>query len=96
MFARVTISDPHVEPDEKEASLVVPAGAIQRDGDESIVFVALGNNRFERRRVEVGRSTSAFVEVASGLAAGEEVVVEGAFLLKSEASKERMGGGHTH
>jgi hypothetical protein len=36
------------------------------------------------------------VAILSGLAPSEQVVVEGAFLLKSEASKESMGASHTH
>ncbi len=96
MFARVTLSDPHSGSERAEPSLVVPAGAVQRDGEESIVFVPLGGHRFERRHVELGRATSEFTEILSGLAAGDEVVVEGGFLLKSEASKEQMGAGHEH
>lgn len=96
MFARVTLSDPHASRAERTAGLVAPAGAIQRDGDQSIAFVSVGGNRFERRRVELGRRTGDFVEVLSGLEVGDEVVVEGAFLLKSEASKEEMGAGHEH
>lgn len=96
MFARVTLSDPHSGSERAEPSLVVPTGAIQRDGEESVVFVPLGGNRFERRPVELGRATSEFTEILSGLAAGDEVVVAGGFLLKSEASKEQMGTGHEH
>jgi cobalt-zinc-cadmium efflux system membrane fusion protein len=32
--------------------------------------------------------------VLSGLAAGETVVVEGAFLLRAQADREQGGGGH--
>jgi cobalt-zinc-cadmium efflux system membrane fusion protein len=96
MFARVRVSDPHAPPDTAPSGLVIPASAAQRDGEQTIVFVALGNRRFERRPVALGRKTSEFVEVLSGLAAGDEVVVQGAFLLKSEASKEQMGAGHAH
>jgi cobalt-zinc-cadmium efflux system membrane fusion protein len=92
----VTLSDPHASPEQKSAGLVAPASAIQRDGDHSIAFVALGGNRFERRRVEPGRKTGEFIEILSGLEIGDEVVVEGAFLLKSEASKDQMGAGHEH
>lgn len=96
MFARVALSDPHSQSKVLEPTLVVPAGAVQRDGDEFIVFVSLGDNRFERREVEVGRTTGGFAEIRSGLDSANIVVVEGAFLLKSEASKEQMGAGHEH
>lgn len=96
MFARVTLSDPHIEAADLEPSLVVPAGAVQRDGEEFVVFVTLGNNRFGRREITAGRRAGGFVEILSGLDPTDAVVVEGAFLLKSEASKEAMGGGHSH
>jgi cobalt-zinc-cadmium efflux system membrane fusion protein len=96
MFARVTLSDPHIDATGMAPSLVVPAGAVQRDGDAFIVFVALGDDRYARHEVSVGRTAAGFVEIRSGLAPTDTVVVEGAFLLKSEASKEEIGGGHAH
>ena len=50
---------------------------------------------FEIRPVGRGRDLGAEVEVISGLRAGEQVVVDGAFLLKAEADKTH-GGGHEH
>jgi len=96
MFVRVTLSDPHSDTTDFAPSLVVPATAVQRDGEELLVFLPLGNNRFERREVMVGRTAGGFTEILSGLDSPVEVVVEGAFLLKSEASKEQMGAGHEH
>ena len=96
MFARVTLTDPHIESTGLEPSLVVPVGAVQRDGEEFIVFVALDDYRFERHEVVVGRSAGGFAEILSGLDPEDTVVIEGAFLLKSEASKEQMGAGHEH
>ena len=75
---------------------MVPTGAVQRDGEEFVVFVSLGSGRFERREVEPGRRTSRFTEILVGLDPMTEVVVDGGFLLKSEASKERLGTGHDH
>jgi multidrug efflux pump subunit AcrA (membrane-fusion protein) len=74
----------------------VPEGAVQRDGEKFVVFVALGENRYERREIQVGRSAGGFSEILSGLGASDSVVVEGTFLLKSEASKGQMGAGHEH
>ena len=39
---------------------------------------------FERRGVELGASGGDLVEVRKGLNAGEQVAIDGAFLLKSE------------
>ncbi|MCL4836708.1 MAG: efflux RND transporter periplasmic adaptor subunit [Thermoanaerobaculia bacterium] len=98
MFARVHILDPHASADAPGAVevIAVPAAAVQRDGDRSIVFVALGEGRFEPRTVRLGRRGEGFVEVLEGVAAGEPVVVEGAFFVKSELAREELGGGHGH
>jgi membrane fusion protein, heavy metal efflux system len=51
---------------------------------------------FEIRAVGRGRDLGGEVEIVSGLAPGERLVVEGAFLLKAEADKDRGEGGHDH
>lgn len=91
MFARVTLATGGEEP---APALAVPRTAVQRDGSESIVFVRTGPGRFERRDVEIGRVTSELVEILGGVAEGEEVVAEGAFLLRSQASADELGGHH--
>jgi cobalt-zinc-cadmium efflux system membrane fusion protein len=99
MFARAVLSDPHAAGGDTLAApgLAVPEAAVVREGGESVVFVALaGEHRFERRRVRTGREVGGWTEILAGLAAGEQVVVEGAFVLKSEMSKDRLGGGHHH
>jgi cobalt-zinc-cadmium efflux system membrane fusion protein len=98
MFARVRILDPHLSADSPGTVdvIAVPEAAVQRDGDRSVVFVALGEGRFEPRTVKLGRRGEGFVEVLEGVAAGEPVVVEGAFFVKSELAREELGGGHGH
>lgn len=94
MFARVRISDPHGGDGRAAASsvLAVPEGAIQRDGERSLVFVTRGAGRFEPRPVRTGRRGEGFVEILDGLREGDLVAVSGTFVLKSEASKESLGG----
>jgi cobalt-zinc-cadmium efflux system membrane fusion protein len=97
MFAEVMVTDPHAKDGGAVVqSLAVPPSAVQRDGEKLIAFVQEGERRYERREVRVGMRTEQYVEVLEGLAAGEPVVVDGAFVLKSEAAKEEMGGGHSH
>jgi cobalt-zinc-cadmium efflux system membrane fusion protein len=74
----------------------VPAAALQRLENGWVVFLP-GSEKgaFERREVGRGRTLGDEVEVLSGLKAGELVVVEGAFLLKSEVEKS-SGGGEAH
>lgn len=92
MFAKVTLAGSSGEP---RQGLFVPAAAVQRDGDESIVFVPISDHEFQLRKLETGVSTSEWVEVKHGIVAGEKVVTTGAFLLKSEARRDSMGE-HEH
>lgn len=98
MFVEVGLVDPHAQAsaEPRGTSLAVPEAAVVRDGGELVVFVASGERRFERRAVRAGRTAGGYVEILDGITAGEPVVVEGAFLLKSAASKQSLGGGHEH
>lgn len=74
--------------------LVVPAASVQRIGEAWVVFVPHGPDAFEARPLGRGRDLAGEVEVLSGLKAGDEIVIDGAFLLKAEADKARGGRGH--
>lgn len=77
------------------AAVRIPKSALQNQNGKSVVFVA-DAGRFEARPVEVGEQDSTYVEVVSGLKAGETVVVDGAFVIKSQLSKASFGDGHNH
>lgn len=72
--------------------LTVPVAAVQRVRNEWCVFLPKDASHFEIRRVGRGRDLGGEVEVLSGLTAGEQIVVDGAFLLKAQA--EKTEGGH--
>jgi cobalt-zinc-cadmium efflux system membrane fusion protein len=78
-----------------EEIVSVPIAAVQRIERDWCVFLPLGEGRFERRVIARGRDLGGEVEILSGLAAGEEVVVEGAFVLRSE-SVRGAGEGEEH
>jgi membrane fusion protein, heavy metal efflux system len=64
--------------------LLVPVSAVLRD-DENLpfVFIANADGSFARRRVQLGARSGDRQEVASGLQAGESVVVEGGLFLQT-------------
>jgi cobalt-zinc-cadmium efflux system membrane fusion protein len=66
--------------------LTVPRRALERSDGKSCVFLRRGN-AFERRFVEPGASAGDRTEIVHGLALGDEIAVDGAFLLKSEAAR---------
>jgi cobalt-zinc-cadmium efflux system membrane fusion protein len=67
--------------------LTIPVASLQRVRNEWCVFLPKDANHFEIRRIGRGRDLGGEVEVLSGLRAGENIVVDGAFLLKAQAEK---------
>jgi|DewCreStandDraft_2_1066082.scaffolds.fasta_scaffold00022_7 cobalt-zinc-cadmium efflux system membrane fusion protein len=76
--------------------VTVPTAALQRVQNEWLVFIPRGPDVFEMRPVGRGRDLGGEIEILSGLKPGEQIVVEGAFLLKAEAEKARGEGKHEH
>jgi membrane fusion protein, copper/silver efflux system len=65
--------------------LVVPRSAVLRDGRRSVVYVDVGDGRYEARAVTLGRTGDEGIEVVSGLAEGDRVVTSGNLLIDAEA-----------
>ena len=64
--------------------LSMPVDAVIRDGKSSTVWVKTAKNTFVNRMVETGLEYEDRIEITSGIKAGDEVVVSGAYLLNSE------------
>ena len=73
-----------------ENVLQISDRSLQTEGEEQIVFVAQGDNKFEKRVVKLGLEQQHRVQVLDGLKAGDKVVTEGSFILKSELLKGEM------
>lgn len=71
--------------------VAVRADAVQNGPEGDFVFVKTGETVFVPKPVVTGREKDGLVEINKGLAAGDKVAVEGAFLLKSEMMKAEMG-----
>jgi len=76
-----------------KAVLAVPDTAVQSDEGVDFVFVHVKDEYFIRRKVETGRKAGSLVEIVSGLESGQSIVVKGAFLLKSDVLRSKMGAG---
>ncbi|MDP2653156.1 MAG: efflux RND transporter periplasmic adaptor subunit [Candidatus Omnitrophota bacterium] len=79
----------------EEGFLSVPASAVQTLGDKSVVFKRDGGGGFEAREIVVREPGKEFVAV-EGLAEGDEIVVKGAFILKSKFLESEMEHAHSH
>jgi Cu(I)/Ag(I) efflux system membrane fusion protein len=74
-------------------AIAVPVDAVLNAGLNKRVFVERADGAFEPREVETGWRFGDRVEIVSGLAAGDRVVVSGTFLLDSESRMRRTAGG---
>ncbi len=89
MFARVYLLGPGAE-----RVLSVPADAVLEDEGRAFVFVPTpAPPYYVRRPVATGRAGEGWVEVTGGLAEGDLVVSRGAFVLKSDVLRSKMGAG---
>ena len=78
MLARVTLAVKNVKP-----VLAVPTSTVINEGTRSFVFVEDATGLLTRRAVKTGRADDRFVEIVSGLEAGEKVAIEGATNLQT-------------
>lgn len=88
MFATVELFLPG-----EEEALALPRSAVLADEGRSFVFVHQQGDYWMRRPIETGRASLDWVEVRAGLAGGERIVADGAFLLKSDVLRSKMGAG---
>jgi cobalt-zinc-cadmium efflux system membrane fusion protein len=69
---------------------VIPTTAVTSLKGEEIVFIQMAEREFEPRPVLPGQTSDGWVEIRSGLAAGESIAVTGLFMLKSELLKSDL------
>lgn len=74
-------------------AMVVREDALQNFRDWDVVFIRVGND-FEARPLELGDKYNGFVEVKSGLKAGQVYAAGNSYLLKAELGKS--GATHDH
>lgn len=74
-------------------ALVIPSEAVILSGQRAVVFVVLGEGKFEPREIrlgEVGGPGNAYYRVLSGLLEGERIVTSAQFLLDSESRLQEV------
>lgn len=80
-----------------DAAVAIPHAAVVMDGGRPTAWVMLGGESFARRELVLGVRDGEFVEVRSGVEAGERVVTRGASTLRLAAlSPASLGAGHQH
>jgi Cu(I)/Ag(I) efflux system membrane fusion protein/cobalt-zinc-cadmium efflux system membrane fusion protein len=67
-------------------AVLAPATAVIDTGERQVVFVTRDGGKFEPRQIRIGlRGEGDVLQILSGLAPGEQVVVSGQFMLDSES-----------
>jgi RND family efflux transporter MFP subunit len=66
-------------------TIVIPRSAVLDSGMRKIVYLARPNGVFEAREVQVGTPSEDLYPVSGGLAPGDKVVLNGNFLIDSQA-----------
>ena len=84
MFAEITLLT------DEQSVLSVPRAAIQQVGSRTVAFIVRGPRRFESREVTLGQASREYIQVVAGLAAGDEVVTQDSYALKSEYLREQL------
>jgi len=85
--ARVVVGDT----DSRTKRVVVPLSGVTRIANRDVVFVRQPDDDFDLHPVTLGRSAGGRVEILGGLRAGEQVVIDGVFTLKSAILKSTFG-----
>lgn len=72
--------------------LVVPRTAIINTGKRKVAWRRLSEQKFQAQVVETGHESEGFVEILKGLEEGDQVVMDGNFLLDAQA---QLFGGYS-
>ncbi len=88
MFAELTIDTMS-----KQGILTVPVGAVIPKGGQDIVYLVDGESRAQVAEVTTGIKNGQYIEIVSGLTAGQEVIVKGNTLVSDGTLVRVVGGG---
>jgi membrane fusion protein, heavy metal efflux system len=83
MYATIT-----VESDPGDRAFVIPLTAIFTEGDADYVFIALDENHYQQRPVEIALRLKDKAVITGGLQPNEQLVTEGALMLRAEEEVE--------
>lgn len=68
----------------RRQSLTLPSDAVLRDGKGATVWIQTSENTFKSVMVQTGLESEERIEIKSGVAIGDVIVIRGAYLLQSE------------
>ena len=83
MYATIT-----VESNPNDKAIVIPLTAVFTEGDADYVFIAIDENHYQQRAVEIGLRLKDKAVITQGLQPDERVVTDGALTLRAEEEVE--------
>jgi cobalt-zinc-cadmium efflux system membrane fusion protein len=78
---------------EPRTTVLVPSDAVQQIDGQDVVFVRTAPDRFAVRQVETAATANGDTAIVHGLKDGEQVVVRGSFVLKSQLLRAAIEAG---
>jgi cobalt-zinc-cadmium efflux system membrane fusion protein len=90
MFCEVAIA---TAKENAEDVLAVPRSAVLSDEGKFFLFKHWKDEFYIKQEIRKGREFFEMIEILEGVQAGDTIVTEGAFLLKSDVLREKMGAG---
>ncbi len=90
-FVQVAIKTAETEP-----MLAIPREAVVLLRGDTVVFELHEDGDFEPQLVDSERTVGDWIAIRSGLHEGDQIVIRGAFYLKSLLLKSEIGEGHAH
>ena len=78
-----------------EDVVAVPTSAVIDSGTRQVVLRDQGDGHYEPREVKLGRKGDGFIELLTGVAEGDKVVVNGNFLIDAESNLQAALKGFT-
>ena len=79
MYATINVDSAPID-----QAIVIPLTAVFTEGDSDYVFIALEDHHYKQRPVEIGLRLKDKAVVTEGLQPGEQLVTEGALMLRTE------------
>ena len=79
------VADGSLKIELEQEPLVIPRTAIIDTGKRKVIWSKVSGKSYQAKEIYTGFESEGYVEVVKGLMEGEEVVIEGNFLLDAQA-----------
>lgn len=82
---------------DSKRAVAIPKSAVVDEDGTPVAYVVIGGESFARRPLVIGARDGEWVEIKSGIGAGERVVTQGAYKIRlAAASSQIPAHGHAH